>query len=83
LGANSVADQPALRRRVEALAIPHICGKIPHHMSCSLSNKDKDAAQTKVGQQSKLQRPLTIDVLIGVDHYYDFVTGCMKRNATG
>ncbi|KRX51307.1 hypothetical protein T09_5837, partial [Trichinella sp. T9] len=62
--ANSVADQPALRRRVEALAIPHVCGKIPHRMSCSLSNKDKDAAQTKVGQQSKLQRPLTIDVLI-------------------
>ncbi|KRY80726.1 hypothetical protein T4D_3174, partial [Trichinella pseudospiralis] len=26
---------------------------------------------------------LTIDVLIGVDHYYDFVTGRMKRNATG
>ncbi|KRY26979.1 hypothetical protein T01_8173, partial [Trichinella spiralis] len=83
LGADSVADQPALRRRVEALAIPRICGKIPHSMSCSLSNKDKDAAQTEVGQQSKPQRPLTIDVLIGVDHYYDFVTGRMKRNATG
>ncbi|KRY47805.1 hypothetical protein T03_15691 [Trichinella britovi] len=83
LGANSVADQPALRRRVEALAIPRICGKIPHSMSCSLSNKDKDAARTEVGQQSKPQRPLTIDVLIGVDHYYDFVTGRMKRNATG
>ncbi|KRY24060.1 hypothetical protein T03_465, partial [Trichinella britovi] len=52
-------------------------------MSCSLSNKDKDAARTEVGQQSKPQRPLTIDVLIGVDHYYDFVTGRMKRNATG
>ncbi|KRY42505.1 hypothetical protein T01_11252 [Trichinella spiralis] len=83
LGADSVADQPALRRRVEALAIPRICGKIPHSMSCSLSNKDKDAAQTEVGQQSKPQRPLTIDILIGVDHYYDFVTGRMKRNATG
>ncbi|KRY09373.1 hypothetical protein T12_2894, partial [Trichinella patagoniensis] len=83
LGANSVADQPALRRRVEALAIPRICGKIPHSMSCSLSNKDKDVARTEVGQQSKPQRPLTIDVLIGVDHYYDFVTGRMKRNATG
>ncbi|KRZ48067.1 hypothetical protein T02_3489 [Trichinella nativa] len=83
LGANSVADQPALRRRVEALAIPRICGKIPHSMSCSLSNKDKDAARTEVGQQSKPQRPLTIDVLIGVDHYYHFVTGRMKRNATG
>ncbi|KRX70543.1 hypothetical protein T06_13280 [Trichinella sp. T6] len=83
LGANSVADQPALRRRVEALAIPRICGKIPHSMSCSLSNKDKDAARTEVGQQSKPQRPLTIDVLIGVDHYYDFVMGRMKRNATG
>ncbi|KRX53725.1 hypothetical protein T09_8680, partial [Trichinella sp. T9] len=83
LGADSIADQPALRRRVEALAIPRICGKIPHSMSCSLSNKDKDAAQTEVGQQSKPQRPLTIDVLIGVDHYYDFVTGRMKRNATG
>ncbi|KRX99469.1 hypothetical protein T4E_2821 [Trichinella pseudospiralis] len=83
LGADSVADQPALRRRVEALAIPRICGKIPHSMSYSLSNKDKDAAQTEVGQQSKPQRPLTIDVLIGVDHYYDFVTGRMKRNATG
>ncbi|KRZ06500.1 hypothetical protein T4B_6537 [Trichinella pseudospiralis] len=83
LGADSVADQPALRRRVEALAIPRICGKIPHSMSYSLSNKDKDAARTEVGQQSKPQRPLTIDVLIGVDHYYDFVTGRMKRNATG
>ncbi|KRY64271.1 hypothetical protein T4A_7855, partial [Trichinella pseudospiralis] len=83
LGADSVADQPALRRRVEALAIPRICGKIPHSMSYSLSNKDKNAARTEVGQQSKPQQPLTIDVLIGVDHYYDFVTGRMKRNATG
>ncbi|KRY80946.1 hypothetical protein T4D_4296 [Trichinella pseudospiralis] len=62
-------DQPALRRRVEALAIPHICGGIPYSKSCLRSSTEADADLTAVGLK---KWPLKVNILIGVDHYLRF-----------
>ncbi|XP_003369448.1 conserved hypothetical protein [Trichinella spiralis] len=73
LGADSDSKQPASRRSVEALVIPWICGRIP---------KARVARRT-ARLKTPFKRPLIVDILIRVDHYYDFVTGPMRRNATG
>ncbi|KRY69534.1 hypothetical protein T4A_7989 [Trichinella pseudospiralis] len=62
-------DQPALRRRVEALAIPRICGGIPYSKSCLRSSTEADADLTAVGLK---KWPLKVNILIGVDHYLRF-----------
>ncbi|OUC47807.1 hypothetical protein D917_06644 [Trichinella nativa] len=63
-----------------ALAIPRVCGKV---QPVPGERSDGAPAGTKPETGQRRETPLMIDVLIGIDYYYEFVTGRMRRRATG
>ncbi|KRY56766.1 LETM1 and EF-hand domain-containing protein 1, mitochondrial [Trichinella britovi] len=69
LGAVESSCQTEASTLVQALAIPR--------------RSDGAPAGTKPEMGQRRETPLMIDVLIGIDYYYEFVTGRMRRRATG
>ncbi|OUC40770.1 zinc knuckle, partial [Trichinella nativa] len=77
---NTPSGRPLTSTLIRALAIPRVCGKVqpvPGERSYGAP------AGTKPETGQRRETPLMIDVLIGIDYYYEFVTGRMRRRATG
>ncbi|KRY18247.1 hypothetical protein T12_4835, partial [Trichinella patagoniensis] len=78
LGAVGGSGQAETSTPVQALAIPQVCGQIqplPTRPAGSIP------AEPEMGQRPGT--PLLIDVLIGIDYYYEFVTGRIRRTTSG
>ncbi|KRY57080.1 hypothetical protein T03_5539 [Trichinella britovi] len=63
---------------VQALAIPRVCGKVQ-----SVPVEPSEGAPTEPEMGQRPGAPLLIDVLIGIDYYYEFVTGRIRRTTSG
>ncbi|OUC42195.1 zinc knuckle, partial [Trichinella nativa] len=70
LGAVGSSSQAETSTPVQALAIPQVCGKIQPLPTIPAGSIP---AEPEMGQRPGT--PLLIDVLIGIDYYYEFVTG--------
>ncbi|KRX56203.1 hypothetical protein T06_7569 [Trichinella sp. T6] len=80
LGAVESSGRPLTSTLIRALAIPRVCGKV---QPVPGERSDGAPAGTKPETGQRRETPLMIDVLIGIDYYYEFVTGRMRRRATG
>ncbi|XP_003369631.1 zinc knuckle protein [Trichinella spiralis] len=80
LGAVESSGRPLTSTLMMALAIPQVCGKV---QPVPGERSDGAPAETKTGMGRRRGTPLMIDVLIGIDYYYEFFTGRMQRRATG
>ncbi|KRY42651.1 hypothetical protein T01_12392 [Trichinella spiralis] len=80
LGAVGTSGRPETSTLMMALAIPRVCGKV---QPVPGERYDGAPAGTKPEMGQRRETPLMIDVLIGIDYYYEFVTGRMRRRATG
>ncbi|KRX12673.1 hypothetical protein T07_3974 [Trichinella nelsoni] len=80
LGAVGSSGRPLTSTLMMALAIPQVCGKV---QPVPGERSDGAPAGTKPEMGQRRGTPLMIDVLIGIDYYYEFVTGRMRRRATG
>ncbi|KRX55138.1 LETM1 and EF-hand domain-containing protein 1, mitochondrial [Trichinella sp. T9] len=80
LGAVESSCQTEASTLVQALAIPRVCGRV---QPVPGQRSDGAPAGTKPEMGQRRETPLMIDVLIGIDYYYEFVTGRMRRRATG
>ncbi|XP_003370761.1 zinc knuckle protein [Trichinella spiralis] len=80
LGAVGTSGRPETSTLMMALAIPRVCGKVQPVQG---ERYDGAPAGTKPEMGQRRETPLMIDVLISIDYYYEFVTGRMRRRATG
>ncbi|KRZ81273.1 hypothetical protein T08_8766, partial [Trichinella sp. T8] len=80
LGAVESSGRPLTSTLIRALAISRVCGKV---QPVPGERSDGAPAGTKPEMGERRETPLMIDVLIGIDYYYEFVTGRMQRRATG
>ncbi|KRY06836.1 hypothetical protein T12_3079, partial [Trichinella patagoniensis] len=78
LGAVGSSGRTEASTRVQALAIPRVCGKI---QSVLIGLSDGTPTEPEMGQRHGT--PLLMDVLIGIDYYYEFVTGRIRRTTSG
>ncbi|KRY17347.1 hypothetical protein T12_7757, partial [Trichinella patagoniensis] len=78
LGAVGSSGRTEASTRVQALAIPRVCGKVQ-----SALIGPSDGTPTEPGMGQLHGTPLLIDVLIGIDYYYEFVTGRIRRTTSG
>ncbi|KRZ81965.1 hypothetical protein T08_8299, partial [Trichinella sp. T8] len=79
LGAVESSGRPLTSTLIRAVAIPQVCGKVQPVPG----ERSKGApAGTKLEMGQRREMPLMIDVLIGIDYYYEFVTGRIRRRAT-
>ncbi|KRZ81722.1 hypothetical protein T08_14931, partial [Trichinella sp. T8] len=79
LGAVESSGRPLTSTLIRAVAIPRVCGKVQPVPG----ERSKGApAGTKLEMGQRREMPLMIDVLIGIDYYYEFVTGRIRRRAT-
>ncbi|KRY97522.1 hypothetical protein T11_3576, partial [Trichinella zimbabwensis] len=65
---------------MKALAIPRVCGKV---QPVPGEHPDGAPAETKPEMGQRQGTPVVIDVLIGIDYYYDFVTGHIQKTTNG
>ncbi|KRY44422.1 hypothetical protein T03_4079 [Trichinella britovi] len=79
-GAVGSSGQPVTSRRMGAFAIQRIREKIRQE-EMDISDKSHEAAVTKMKRRQWL--PIGVDVRIEIDYYFGFVTGRMRRRATG
>ncbi|KRY30850.1 hypothetical protein T01_4618 [Trichinella spiralis] len=79
-GAVGSSGQPVASRRMGAFAIQRIREKI-RQGEMDISGKSHEAAVTKMKRRH--WPPIGVDVRIEIDYYFDFVTGRMRRRATG
>ncbi|KRZ47830.1 hypothetical protein T02_9183 [Trichinella nativa] len=79
-GAVGSSGQPVASRRMGAFAIQRIREKI-RQGEMDISDKSHEAAVTKMKRRQWL--PIGVDVRIEIDYYFGFVTGRMRRRATG
>ena len=74
-----IQGHPTGTVEMEAPAIPKICNPLG---PVNLDLKDNPHLQGLTFADSYLRNSLQVDVLIGADHYYSFVTGVCKRGKT-
>ncbi|KRZ66280.1 hypothetical protein T10_12582 [Trichinella papuae] len=73
-------SQSRTRYPIQALVLPKICGKI-RQASVKLSQWPH-LSNPPIADQCE-EQTLTIDVLIGLDHYFNLVGGDVRRGSTG
>ncbi|KRX86447.1 hypothetical protein T4E_10538 [Trichinella pseudospiralis] len=73
-------SQPRIRYPIQALVLPKICGKI-RQAPVKLSEWPH-LSSLPVADQCE-ERTFTIDVLIGLDHYFNLVGGDVRRGPAG
>ncbi|XP_003366727.1 zinc knuckle protein, partial [Trichinella spiralis] len=73
-------SQPRIRYPIHALVLPKICGKI-RQAPVKLSEWPH-LSNLPVADQCE-ERTFTIDVLIGLDHYFNLVGGDVRRGPAG
>ncbi|KRY91281.1 hypothetical protein T4D_7119 [Trichinella pseudospiralis] len=80
LGAVESSDRPKSSTKVKALAIPRVCGKV---QPVPDEHTDGALAETDSERRQRQGASLVIDVLIGIDYYYEFMTGRVRRTTGG
>ncbi|KRY06664.1 hypothetical protein T12_11394, partial [Trichinella patagoniensis] len=83
LGAAEGSGRRGACTRMQALVIPRICGEVP---TAPTESSDGTPARTvaEVEPRQREQRaPLVVDVLVGIDYYYELVTGRIRRAIGG
>ncbi|KAL9954332.1 hypothetical protein ACROYT_G041854 [Oculina patagonica] len=74
-----IQGHPTGTVEMEALTIPNICNPLG---PVKLNLKDNPHLQGLTFADSYPRNSVQVDVLIGADHYYSFVTGICKRGET-
>ncbi|KRY82686.1 hypothetical protein T4D_12898 [Trichinella pseudospiralis] len=72
LGGVESSDRLKASTKVKALAIPRVCGKV---QPVPDEHTDGSPAETEPEKRQRQGAPLVIDILIGIDYYYGFMTG--------
>ncbi|KRY76609.1 hypothetical protein T4A_2553 [Trichinella pseudospiralis] len=80
LGAVESSDRLKASTKVKALAIPRVCGKV---QPVPDEHTDGSPAETESEKKQRQGAPLVIDILIGIDYYYEFMTGRVRRTTRG
>ncbi|KRX85893.1 hypothetical protein T4E_4133 [Trichinella pseudospiralis] len=80
LGAVESSDRPKSSTKVKALAIPRVFGKV---QPVPDEHTDGALAETDSERRQRQGASLVIDVLIGIDYYYEFMTGRVRRTTGG
>ncbi|KRY30008.1 hypothetical protein T03_1131, partial [Trichinella britovi] len=80
LGAVGGSSRPDASTMVKALAIPRVCGKVQPGPA---ESPDGTPARTVPEGEQRQGTPLVVDVLVGIDYYYELVTGRIRRAIGG
>ncbi|XP_003368070.1 zinc knuckle protein, partial [Trichinella spiralis] len=79
LGTAESSGRRGVGTLVQALVIPRVCGEVQRAPAESPEGTPARAV-AEMGQRRR--EPLVVDVLVGIDYYYELVTGRIRR-ATG
>ena len=68
---------------ITAVVVPHICDPIPAQPIDLTKQHFSHLADLELADSSEIDSNLQTDILIGSDHYWDVVTGRVRRGAAG
>ncbi|KRZ49905.1 hypothetical protein T02_2785 [Trichinella nativa] len=82
LGAAEGSSRRGACTRMQKLVIPRVCGEVPTAPTESLDGAPARTVAEVELRQREQRAPLVVDVMFGIDYYYEFMTGRIRR-ATG
>ena len=75
-----LSKEPGNEVQISALTFPRICSELPTKVNL---NNYPQLQSLKLADDSKLESGTPIDVLVGSDHCWDFITGNVTKSEDG